>query len=220
MAEYLPRKKMIDAGVDSLSRMGEFSVSSAVFRRFNKMEGFGVVDDKEGFTLDLFAFKKTAKVKRYCSRGGAAGSVGDARSFRLAGDENFWACPPLPVIAMAVMQLCGSPAPVTLIVPDWPNQAWHVRLREVVAAAVHLKWHPGMPVMWDVSDRDNKHAHLVDKWDYVAFAVGGSRAPGRLCLWSGRRAVSEVLKRTRVAPKLRRRQEGLKNCKGAVLQRH
>ena len=179
-----------------------------------------VVDGKEGFTLDLFASKKTAKVKRYCSRGGAAGSVGDVRSFKLAGNENVWACPPLPVIAMAVMQLCESPAPVTLVVPDLPSQAWHVRLREVAAAAVHLKWHPWMPAMWDVSDRDNKHAHLVDKWDFVAFAVGGGRAPGRLCLWPGRRAVSEVLNRKREEPKLRQRRRGLEKCKGAVLQQH
>ena len=28
--------------------------------------------------------------------------------------------------------------------------------------------------MRDVSDRKNKHAHLADKFDFVAFAVGGT----------------------------------------------
>ena len=28
--------------------------------------------------------------------------------------------------------------------------------------------------MWDVSVRAEKHAHLADKWDFVAFTVGGT----------------------------------------------
>ena len=43
-----------------------------------------------------------------------------------------------------------------------------------------------LPVMWDVCVQSKKHVHLVDKWDFIAFAVGGSEDMFGMTTWEQR----------------------------------
>lgn len=202
---------MIQTGVDSLSRMGEFVVKWSIYKRFKEMLGFGVRAGSSGYTLDLFASRKPHKCRRYAARGAPPGAVGDARTFAIAHWENVWAVPPLPLIQMVVEQLCSLEACSAIVVPDWPDRPWHVHLRLHCKASESspLSWHPASQVMWDVSDRSNSHPHLVDKWDFVAFAVGagGDEQPLGLQQWRPKAAKSASLSREKVVPQLRRKRK-------------
>ena len=58
--------------------------------------------------------------------------------------------------------------------------------------------------MWDVCVKSVQHPHLVDKWDFVAFAVGGAEPLWGLDVWRRRfkAAAAQGKKRSRVEPKL------------------
>ena len=201
-AEHLTGVRMIATGVDSLSRMSEFTVSAPVFRWLNSLEGFGRRQGYRGFTVDLYASKKTAKCVRYAARGAPEGAIGDARTLVLGSTELYWVMPPLSVVAEAVAMVLGAGVAATVVVPDWPDQPWHVLLRHKAKGFVFLRWHEDKPVMWDVSVRTEKHAHLADKWDFVAFTVGGAEAVAPVELWRERRdkAKAGQRKRKRVQP--------------------
>lgn len=144
-------------------------------------------------------------IRRFVSKGGLVGSVGDARSLVVGGGENVWVCPPLQVLAVAVMQVLEQGIRASVVVPDWPNQPWHVLLRSNSSAMERLRWHPSSPVMVDVSDKSSIHPHLVDKWDFVAFAVGGSEQVVGVGPPKSRAARAPSCARARSLPQLRRK---------------
>jgi hypothetical protein len=49
-----------------------------------------------------------------------------------------------------------------------------------------LKWNENLPMMWDVCEQSKKHVHLVDKWDFIAFAVGVSEDMFGMATWEQR----------------------------------
>ena len=59
-AEHVPGSDMKDAGVDSLSRWGEFKVRRAVFKKFDSDKEWG---GESGYTCDLYASAKSTQVK-------------------------------------------------------------------------------------------------------------------------------------------------------------
>ena len=91
VAEHIAGERMIATSVDSMSRVSEFALAPKRFRELNQAVGFGCAGGCRGYTLDLFAVKKSAKCQRFCSRGAVDGAVGDARTFRLLETENVWA---------------------------------------------------------------------------------------------------------------------------------
>ena len=218
-AEHLGGIRMIATGVDSLSRMSEFSVAPSLFRWLNRLWGFGVRERCEGFTVDLYASKKTAKCSRYASRGGVIGSLGDARTLELTSCENYWVLPPLDTIEAVVMMILDKGVQATIVVPDWANKPWHVLLRSKAKGFEFLKWSEHSPVMWDVAVRSAHHIHLVDKWDFVAFAVGGDESVLPVCSWRGRLPVAKVgrKKRRAVVPELWRPSTQRKRLAAPVL---
>ena len=118
----------------------------------------------------------------------------------LVSEGSIGACPPLTMIPLVVMQLLKLKVHTTIVVSDWANQPWHVNdvmLREKAVAREELKWHSYIPVMLDVSDRKNSHPHLVDKWDFVAFAVGDIELVSELLAVPMRSLASVVLPRKR-----------------------
>ena len=202
-AEHMAGEVMIATGVDSLSRMAEFAVAPSVFRVLSKQLGFGRRGEHRGYSVDLYASRKTKKCAKYAARGGVEGSIGDARTLQLSMHENFWVLPPLAVVAEAVMTVLEAGVMATVVVPDWPNTPWHVQLRQRCASFECIRWHPSSPVMWDVCVRASHHVHLVDKWDFVAFAVGGSEQRAPVTMWYPRKelAVGGV-QRKRVQPEM------------------
>ena len=76
------------------------------------------------------------------------------------------------------MRILESDVSATIVVPNWPNWSWHVLLRQ------HAKQF--LPAMWDVWVQSSKHVHLVDKWDFIAFAVGGSEDMFGMPTWEQR----------------------------------
>ena len=210
VAEHIAGERMIATSVDSMSRVSEFALAPKRFRELNQAVGFGCAGGCRGYTLDLFAVKKSAKCQRFCSRGAVDGAVGDARTFRLLETENVWACPPLGMLPEAVMMLVEAGVQATVVVPVWPNQPWFGLLRAHAVGSRALVWHEDKPVMVDLADRRHVHPHAVDKWDFVAFVLG---APMKGCevpsIWPGRRraAAKEEAKRVRSDPALWRRQK-------------
>lgn len=197
-AEHIAGTRMIATGVDSMSRMAEFAVAPRLFRALNKAVGFGVTEGCAGYTLDLFAAKKSAKCKRFCSRGGADGAVGDAMTFTVGPEENVWACPPLGLLPKAAMMLVERGIRATIVVPVWPNQPWFGFLREHAVRHRELKWHEDSPVMLDLADRKHVHPHAADKWDFVAFALGeGKQGVSQWGSWPERRRRASVGKAER-----------------------
>jgi hypothetical protein len=209
VAEHIAGERMIATGVDSMSRLSEFTVAPGVFRELKQLKGFGVVAGHRGYTLDLFAAKKSAKCSRFCSKGATDGAVGDARTFRLGPEENVWACPPLGMLASTVMMLIEAKVQATVVVPNWANQPWFGLLRAQAQHSRELKWHPQRHVMLDVADKRHVHAHVVDKWDFVAFALGPDGASeGQVpAVWPGRKrkAAEGEAQRVRSNPELWRR---------------
>jgi hypothetical protein len=130
------------------------------------------------------------------------GSLGDARTMQLTQEENYWVCPPLGCVAQVVQFVLESGVRATVVVPDWSNQPWHVKLRHAMSAHRFLKWSSEKPVMWDVCVKTQHHVHLVDKWDFVAFAVGGVERLQPIVGWR---------------PRLKQAgQDGANRCKGSV----
>ena len=186
-AEHFEGERMIETGVDSFSRMAEFAVAPSVFRWLAAEQGFGRRGSFRGFTVDLYASAKTKKCRKYAERGGGPGSLGDARVLKLQSMENYWVLPPLGCVAAVVMTLLEAGVCATVVVPDWPDQPWHVQLRHQSKGHRFLRWHEAKPVMWDVCVKSSHHVHVVDKWDFVAFAVGGSEERTGAQIWRQRR---------------------------------
>ena len=182
-AEHFKGERMVGCGVDSLSRMAEFSVAPRIFRSLCSRQGFGRRGSLEGYTVDLYASKKTRKCPIYAQHLGGEGSIGDARSLKLKQTENYWVCPPLTQLRQAIMRILESGVAATLVVPNWSNRRWHVLLRHHAIQFRMLKLNENVPVMWDVCVQSSKHVHLVDKWDFIAFAVGGSEDMFGMTTW-------------------------------------
>jgi hypothetical protein len=208
VAEHIAGERMIATSVDSMSRLSEFAVAPQRFRELDQMLGFGRASGCRGYTLDLFAVKKSARCKRFCSRGGVDGAVGDARTFKLQQGENVWACPPLGMLPEAVMMLVEAGVQATVVVPVWPNQPWFGLLRAQAGGARVLVWEQERPVMVDLADKKHVHPHAVDKWDFVAFVLGAEVARHAVPkVWPGRRAKAPLVKRLRSDPSLWRHEK-------------
>jgi hypothetical protein len=205
VAEHVAGERMIATAVDSMSRASEFSVSKKLFRWLSKEPGFGAAPGFDGYTLDLYASKKTAKCKRFCSKAVDDGSIGDARTFRLSGEENVWACPPLSMIPLVVMMLVDAGVRATVVVPEWVNQPWFGLLRQHSLDVRYLKWHQNSCVMFDMADRKHVHVHAVDKWDFVAFSLDGNSRRGIKADWRVRKQRSQKRPRVKATPQMRRR---------------
>ena len=96
VAEHLLGTTMIEARVDSLSRAAEFTVCWNLFRKMSKMTGVGSRGGVRGYTLDLYASKKTKKRRRYATKGALEGYAGDARTIDLGSKGKFGLALPLP----------------------------------------------------------------------------------------------------------------------------
>ena len=101
-AEHLRVTTMKDAGVDSLSRWGEFEVRNDVSQSMQRSSRWGKAAGARGYTVDLYASPLAKQCTRYYTRGAEAESaggepscLGDARLVKLTNDDNVWACPPL-----------------------------------------------------------------------------------------------------------------------------
>ena len=127
--EHFKGERMVGCGVDALSRMAEFCVAPRIFRSLSSRQGFGRRGWLEGYTMDLYASKKTGKCPMYAQHFGGEGSIGDARSLKLKPTENYWACPPLTQLRLVIMRILESGVSATIVVPNWPNRPWHVLLR-------------------------------------------------------------------------------------------
>ena len=99
-AEHLRGTTMKDAGVDSLSRWGEFEVRGDVFQSMQRSSRWGKAAGAAGYTADLYASPLAKQCARYCARGaeaasagGEPGCLGDARLVKLTDNDNVWACP-------------------------------------------------------------------------------------------------------------------------------
>ena len=125
-------------------------------------------------TVDLYAPRQTRKCPSYAQYLGGEGSIGDIRSLKPKPTENYWVSPPLTQLRQSIMRILESGVAATIVVPNWPNRPWHVLLRHHANQIRMLKWNENLPVMWDVCVQSKKHVRLVDKWDFLAFAVGGS----------------------------------------------
>lgn len=180
-AEHVSGDKMKATAVDSLSRWGEFTVRQKVFETFNRDDEWGGAN---GYTCDLYASVKTAKVPRFGARGahreadgGDAGCVGDARTAEFDQGENLWVCPPLQVIRQAVEGAMQKGVRCTVVVPDWENQPWHVFLRQEATRSRLLPWSAQWPTMCDAASR-KLTAHHADKWRFRAFLLEPKRVVG------------------------------------------
>lgn len=214
-AEHFEGERMIETGVDSFSRMAEFSVAPSIFRWLAAEPGFGKRGRCKGFTVDLYASAKTRKCRRYAEKGGGPGSLGDARVLKLEHHENYWVMPPLGCVAAVVMTMLEANVCATVVVPDWPDQPWHVQLRLQCKGHRFLRWHAEKPVMWDVCVKSSHHVHVVDKWDFVAFAVGGGEQPGERQIWRQRREQAQAGRQQRAkAPR------GLWSRKAVLKEKH
>lgn len=178
MAEHVSGESMKATAVDSLSRWGEFVVRQKVFETFNKDAEWG---GARGYTCDLYASAKTAKVARFGARGepsaadgGIEGCVGDARVAEFEAHENLWVCPPLQVIRQAVEGVLQKGVRSTVVVPDWENQPWHVFLRQEATRSKLLPWSSRWPTMCDAASKKTT-AHHADKWRFRAFLLEPAR---------------------------------------------
>ena len=200
-AEHFKGERMVGCGVDSLSRMAEFCVHRRMYQALCSRNGFGRRGAHEGYTVDLYASIKTRKCPKYAQYLGGEGSIGDARSVKLSSSENYWVCPPLTQITQAIMRILESGVAATIVVPNWPNRPWHVLLRHHAKQFKMLKWNENLPIMWDVCVKSSKHVHLVDKWDFIAFAVGGSEDMFGMTVWDQRcEPTRSGIARQRVVP--------------------
>ena len=178
-ADHISGDLMKDAGVDSLSRWGEFSVAKGVFKAFDSNPRWGRYGGAKGYDMDLYASRKSARCERFCARRSAEGAVGDARTHVCSEEENHWVCPPLPLIERAVQQFWEQGVLGTVVVPDWENANWHLFLRERAVHSVALPWCRESPTMVDVASKKVER-HGVDKWGFRAFLVDNRGARGVL----------------------------------------
>ena len=176
-AEHVAGTEMKEAAVDSLSRWDGFEVRKQVFAVFNDSLEWGRAEGMQGYTLDLYATEKSRKLHRFAARGlesesqgGPVGCVGDAFCVELQPSENVWVCPPLQILQRAVEAFMRQRVMGTVVVPDWPNQAWHLFLRRRALRSQELPRSAAKPTMFD-SASGPQHAHFADKWPFRAFLV-------------------------------------------------
>ena len=103
VSERISDVRMVGVGVDSMSRAAEFSVAPSIFWHLNREAGFGRGGAFKGYTVDMYASKKTRKCRKYAIRGGGDVFIEDARTLVLRCEDNSWVCPPLPVIPTVVI---------------------------------------------------------------------------------------------------------------------
>ena len=95
---------MKGAGVDSLSRWGEFEVRRDVFQSMQRSSRsrWGKAAGAAGYTADLdrYASPPAKQCTRYCARGaeaalagGEPGCLGDTGLVKLSDEDNVWAGP-------------------------------------------------------------------------------------------------------------------------------
>ena len=157
-SEHLKGVSMKEAGLDALSRWGEFTVRGDVFRSMHDSPRWGKYAGRKGYTVDLYASALSKKCKRYGARGelteaqgGALGCIGDARTAKLGTRENAWVCPPLAVVQQSIMAFMERRTVGTVIVPEWEAQAWYVWLRERAVHSMPMPWSRELPTMQDVA---------------------------------------------------------------------
>ena len=173
-AEHVAGATLVAAGVDALSRATEFALSKAVFHGLQQDPEFGCRGGFSGFTVDACASVKTRKLRRYFSRGGVGvHSEGDVRTAPLSQAEHYFVCPPIGLIETVLQRVEEAEICATVVVPNWVEKAWHVRLRGQAVATRKLPW-DGYRATWvDVSEGKPKPHELAQKWEFVVFAVDG-----------------------------------------------
>ena len=88
-------------------------------------------------------------------------------------------CPPIGLIEGVLQRLEDAGVCATVVVPNWVEKAWHVRLRAQAVATRKLQWTGYGKVTWlDVSEKKAKPHELAQRWEFVVFAVDG-RAQNR-----------------------------------------
>ena len=176
-AEWVKGTDMKEAGVDSLSRWGEFQVRKGIFNQLNDSTKWGKHGGAAGYTVDLYAAEQNRHCARYAARGalseeegGSEGSVGDARCFKPSVDDNLWVCPPTSVIQQAAQSFMGMNARGTVVVPDWEGQPWYLYLRQRALHSMPIPWSKTQPAMVDAASKDGSK-HGVDAWGFRAFFI-------------------------------------------------
>ena len=176
-AEWVKGTDMKDAGVDSLSRWGEFQVRKGIFDQLSSSTKWGRYGGASGYTVDLYAAENNRHCARYAARGalseaegGSEGAVGDARCFKPSDDDNLWICPPTRVIQQAVEGFMEMKARGTVVVPDWEGQPWYLYLRERALHSTPIPWSKTQPAMVDAASKDGSK-HGADAWGFRAFCI-------------------------------------------------
>ena len=171
-AEHMAGIRMVQAGVDSMSRASEFSLSKADFKALNADARWGHRWGFSGFTVDLCASEKTAQCGRYYSRGGhGAGSLGDVRSARLSPGDLHYVVPPPGLIEQVCGVLMESRVAAVLVVPLWVGRDWNLWLRYRAEELGVMPWRSSPPVWVDVSERKPKMHIVASEWSFMVVAL-------------------------------------------------
>ena len=130
-AEWVPGKG--NQLADALSReqhLDDWTVSSEVFMELDERWGPP--------TLDPFASDLNNKCPRFRSRRLCPGSMGvDAFASSWEG-ERCWLVPPFHLIGRVLLHAQEGQASGTIVVPEWPAQAWWPMLLAVAKDKVQL----------------------------------------------------------------------------------
>ena len=156
-SEHVPGTLLVTAGVDALSRMGEFVLAPVVFRDIMQDSRFGRRSGFAGCTVDLCASQKTKRLAKYCSRNQVGNdSWGDMRTVVLDPQEYYYVCPPWCMIEMILCRLEESHVAAVVVVPNFEAKAWHVWLRDAALAVKTLPWRAHPAVWLDVAEAKAK----------------------------------------------------------------
>ena len=171
-SEHVPGTLLVTAGVDALSRMGEFVLAPVVFRDIMQDSRFGRRSGFAGCTVDLCASQKTKRLAKYCSRNQVGNdSWGDMRTVVLDPQEYYYVCPPWCMIEMILCRLEESHVAAVVVVPNFEAKAWHVWLRDAALAVKTLPWRAHPAVWLDVAEAKAKPHAMAQRFEFVVFAL-------------------------------------------------
>lgn len=170
--EHMAGVSMVAAGVDSMSRAAEFAMAVGEYRKIHGARRWGRRNGFSGFTVDLCASQKTAKCKKYYSRGGeGAGSLGDLRTARLDPAEHYYVVPPVGMIETVLQILEEASVAAVLVLPMWIGREWSQWLRQRAEDMEAMPWR-SYPAVWlDVAEKKPKRHVLASQWEFMVVAV-------------------------------------------------
>lgn len=122
--------------IAGLEDRGEWRVNENTFQRLQTWSG-------EPFTLDLFASPWSTRLKRFCSRWGGGGSIGNAFEERNLSREHLWVHPPPCLLLRTLNILEEGAAQGVLVVPFSPahrHSAWWPRLATLAPEGRTEEW--------------------------------------------------------------------------------